>query len=226
MMVSKPKRAALPDAEKYPRKAIACQSGPSVEEQGRSFAKLITSAELAGYRVIGAAQPKNLADQIDTPTLLATLRDQAAAVQGGDLAHAEAMLMNQATSLQALYVRLTERALEQSHMPNLEAFMRLALRAQSQCRATVETLAAIKNPPIVYARQANISNGPQQVNNGVSGAVSADAHAGEKALIQQPEQLESSDGERVDAGTAGTAGRGHPTVEAVGAEHRPEDARG
>jgi len=44
--------------------------------------------------------------------------------------------------------------------------MRLALRAQSQCRATLETLAVIKNPTTVaYVRQANIANGPQQVNN-------------------------------------------------------------
>ena len=27
-------------------------------------------------------------------------------------------------------------------------------------------VAEVKNPPVVFARQANISNGPQQVNNG------------------------------------------------------------
>ena len=43
--------------------------------------------------------------------------------------------------------------------------MRLALKAQGQCRATLETLATIKNPPVVFARQANIAQGPQQVNN-------------------------------------------------------------
>jgi len=54
------------------------------------------------------------------------------------------------------------------------------LKAQSQCRATLEALAAIKNPPIVYARQANIAAGPQQVNNGVPGPVRADARAGNR----------------------------------------------
>jgi hypothetical protein len=163
MMASKPKKPAVSETEKYPRKTITCQSGASIDEQGRSYAKLITSAELAAYRVIGMMQPKNLADEIDTPTLLETLRDQAAAVQGGDLAHAEAMLINQASALQAVFVRLSERAMEQSHMPHLEGFMRMALRAQSQCRATLETLAAIKNPPVVYARQANVTTGPQQM---------------------------------------------------------------
>lgn len=113
-------------------------------------------------------QPKHLADDIDTPTLVATLREQAAAAQSGDLDHAEAMLMNQASALQAVFVRLSERAMEQSQMPNIEGFMRLALRAQSQCRATLETLAAIKNPPVLYARQANVTTGPQQINNGAA----------------------------------------------------------
>ena len=38
--------------------------------------------------------------------------------------------------------------------------MKLALKAQNQCRMTLETLAAIKNPPVIYARQANFANGP------------------------------------------------------------------
>lgn len=46
-----------------------------------------------------------------------------------------------------------------------DRYMRLALKAQGQCRATLETLANLKNPPVVVARQANIANGPQQVNN-------------------------------------------------------------
>jgi hypothetical protein len=53
-------------------------------------------------------------------------------------------------------------------MPNLEAFMRMALRAQAQCRTTLETLANIKNAPVVFARQANVTTGPQQINNGTA----------------------------------------------------------
>lgn len=167
-MASKPKKTAAPKAEAFPRKAIPLKSGPSADEKGRCYANLVTSPELAAHRIIGMMQPKNIADEIDTPTMLETLRDQAEAVQRGDLAHAEAMLINQASSLQALFVRLSERAMEQAHMPNLEGFMRMALRAQSQCRATLETLATIKNPPIVYARQANVTTGPQQINNGMA----------------------------------------------------------
>jgi hypothetical protein len=171
--VSTPKKPAAPKAEAFPRKAIPCVSGPSDDEKGRNYANLITSSELAAYRVIGKMQPKALGDEIDAPTMLATLRDHAAAANRGDLSQAEAMLINQAEALQSLFVRLTERGMEQEHMPNLEGFMRLALRAQSQCRATLETLATIKNPPIVYARQANFAAGHQQVNNGITAPTQA-----------------------------------------------------
>ncbi len=220
MMASKPKKQAAPEAEKYPRKAITCQSGPSIDEQGRNYAKLITSAELAAYRVIGMMQPKNLADEIDTPTLLATLRDQAAAVQNGDLAHAEAMLINQASSLQALFVRLTERAMEQTQMPNLEGFMRLALRAQSQCRATMETLAAIKNPPIVYARQANVTTGPQQINNGTAAPTRA------REIESEQTQLSGGTHELLpDTRASGYASRVNPALETLGESDRAEIPR-
>jgi hypothetical protein len=33
--------------------------------------------------------------------------------------------------------------------------MRMALRAQNQCRGNLETLAALKNPQVIFAKQAN-----------------------------------------------------------------------
>jgi len=70
--------------------------------------------------------------------------------------------------LQSLFAGLTERAMNQNPLPNLESFMRLAFKAQNQYRATLEMLAGIKNPPVVIARQANINQGSgnQQVNYG------------------------------------------------------------
>ena len=200
--VSTPKKPTAPKAEAFPRQAINCESGPSIDEKGRSYAKMITSAELAAYRVIEIMQPKSLADDIDTPTLLATLRDQAAAVNGGDLSQAEAMLINQASALQALFVRLSEKAMVQTHIPNLEGFMRMALRAQSQCRATLETLATIKNPPQVsFVKQANIAAGPQQINNGVAPQASR-AWENEN---QQNKLLEADNGEWMDTRAASAA---------------------
>lgn len=221
MMASKPKKPAVPEAKIFPRKTILCASGPSDDEKGRAHANLVTSPEFAAYRVIGMMQPKYLADEIDAPGMLAILRDQAAAVQRGDPAHAEAMLINQASALQSLFVRLSERAMEQTHMPNLEGFMRLALRAQSQCRASLETLAAIKNPPIVYARQANVTTGPQQINNGTAAPL--------RARGIESEQIQLSGGTHEllsDARASGIASRINPALETLGEIDRAEVPRG
>jgi hypothetical protein len=220
MMANKTKKPTAPAAESFPRKAIPCLTGPSDDEKGRAWASLINSPELTAYRVIQMMQPKFLADGIDAPTMLETLRDQAATVQGGNLAHAEAMLVNQASALQALFVRLSERAMEQPHMPNLEGFMRLALRSQSQCRATLETLAAIKNPPIVYARQANVTTGPQQINNGTAAPTRA------REIETEQTQLSGGTHELLsDTRASGQASRVNPALETLGKIDRAEVPR-
>lgn len=208
-------------AKREPRKALQVQGEQGDKDGYRSFAKLINSPELAAHRVISLTHPKEWADNIDIPILVETLRDQAVAVQGGDLSQAEAMLMNQATALQALFVSLTERATNQTHMPNLESFMRLALRAQSQSRATLETLATIKNPPIVYARQANVTTGPQQVNNGVMPLPRTVENE-----TEQPQLLKGNHELLPDTRAPGTTSRGNQKMEAMGEIHRAQNPRG
>jgi hypothetical protein len=92
--------------------------------------------------------------------------------------------------------------------------MKLALKAQAQCRATIETLAAIKNPP-VFAKQANIANGPQQVNNGSAHPPRADENTTSPNKL-----LEQSDEQRLDPGTPPTAVRSDPALVAVETGHR------
>lgn len=207
----------------YPRKQIPCRAGKDIAETGRNFAEVVTSPELAAYRIIGVAQPKAVADDIDAPGMLEALRDQAAAVNGGDLSQAEAMLINQASALQALFVRLTERATEQTLMPNYEGFMRLALRAQSQCRSTLETLATIKNPPpVAFVKQANIAAGPQQINNGVAPETS---RAGENEN-QQSKQSEVNHELLPDTRASSLAGGINPQMETLGKIDRAKVKRG
>src|SRR5215831_13880312 len=160
-------------ADGKPRKDLArkalpvnCEPGATRDDVRRKLAALATSPEFTAYRVVFAAERKSgIGDSLDVPALLEILRLQAAAAKGNDLAQAEAMLMNQASALQSLFGRLAERGMGCNDVPAFEANMRVALRAQAQCRATLETLAALKNPPVVFARQANIAAGPQQVNN-------------------------------------------------------------
>ena len=139
-----------------------------MEELSRTFAKHFTGGAFAALRVITAADKSaGYERDMDLPGLMAILREQGEAVNAGNLAQAEAMLMNQATALQTVFARLVERGMGCTEIAPFEANLRMGLRAQSQCRATLETLAAIKNPSsVAFVRQANIAHGPQQVNNG------------------------------------------------------------
>ena len=143
------------------------------------------------------------------------LKDDAERVREGDLSQVEEMLINQAMSLQVLYTRLVERAMSQSLAVNTDLFLKFALRAQSQSRMALEALAAVKNPPVVIARQANISQGPQQINNGIL--------AREENSITHTEVLEHTDGKRLDTRTPEAAIRDDSPLEALGSVHRAKD---
>ena len=217
-----PKKLSIPDCKKYPRKTVPVFAGKTEEETGLNFAGLATSPEFAAYRVINGVEKKGgIGEHIDAPTMLEELRGQAAAANSGDLAQAEAMLMNQATALQSLFSRLAERGMSCDQAAAFEANMRIALRAQAQGRATLETLAAIKNPPIVYARQANIANGPQQVNNGTA----APSRARENEI--EPSKLSGANHELPqNEGTQALTGGVNKEVEAVGAIYGAKNGRG
>ncbi len=191
------------------------------QNTARNTARLASFSTVAATRVIAAAEGKaGIGEILDIPALIRLMREQAAAVQGGSLAEAEAMLMNQATALQSLFTRLAERGMGCDHAPAFEANMRMALRAQSQCRATLETLAAIKNPPIVYARQANVTTGPQQVNNGIP--VTSQA----REIETEQSQLSGGSHELLpDTRTSGNASRVDPALETLGEIDRAENRR-
>src|ERR1017187_1007026 len=106
---------------------------------------------------------------LDISGLIEELRQQAATASSGDLKRQEAMLAIQAHTLDTIFNELARRSsanMVEGYGEAAERYMRLALKAQSQCRATIETLAEMKNPkPVAFVQQANIANGPQQVNN-------------------------------------------------------------
>jgi len=209
-MATKQKPAASAKA-KYPRREMPCPAGHTEDETGLNFGRLVTSPELAAYRVITTAEEENISSKIDTPGLVAVLREQFALVNRNDLSHAEAMLIGQATAFQTLFSRLASKAMGQTYTNNMESLMRMALRAQNQCRMTLETLNTLKNPPVVYARQANISNGPQQINNSATTPSRA-----RETDIEPNQLLEQQHGERLDLGTAGQTSGVDTTMATVG----------
>jgi hypothetical protein len=222
MMASKPKKTPAP--EKFPRKAVplAVTQADGEPEIARKQTALFTSPEMAAMRVIKGAESKSgYWESIDVPSLIEQLREQSAAVSRNDLAQVEAMLMNQATALQSLFARLAERGMTCDTVPGFEANFRMALRSQSQCRATLETLAAIKNPPVIYAKQANVTTGPQQINNGTA----APSQAG-KNEIEQSQQSGGSHELLPDTRASGNESRVNPAMETLGEIDRAEVPRG
>jgi hypothetical protein len=162
--------------------------------------------------------------ELDLPALIRSLNEQTDACNDGDMARGEAMLTAQAHTLDAIFNNLARRAINSDYMPNMDCFLKLALRAQSQCRATWEALSSIKNPPVAgYVGQANIAHGPQQVNNGVppaTGSPTAKSKSEQNKLSGEGDELLQN------AGASASTGRVDRQVEAVGEIDRPKDAGG
>lgn len=170
----------------------------------------------------------------DLTHLVDELRALSDAAIDGNLKRGEAMLMVQAQTLDALFNELARRAGNNlGHYPDtVDKYMRLGLKAQSQCRTTIETLAEIKNPrPVAFVKQANIANN-QQINNGSQPPSElidqyAQAHAGAREIKNQPnELLEAQHGERLDTGTTGQTIGVNQTMETVGAFNGAEKRSG
>lgn len=159
---------------------------------------------------------------LDLGGLIDSLTEQTRASTGGDLERAEAMLTAQAHTLDAIFNNLARRAINAEYMDDLDRYLKLGLRAQSQCRATWAALATIQNPPVMgYVRQANIAHGPQQVNN--ASATSNGGVRGEENPNLQNKLLEEKDGERLDTGTTGAPSRADPEMATVGEIDGTED---
>lgn len=107
---------------------------------------------------------------VDVNALVSELKIQTKEASSSNLARLEGMLVVQAHSLDAMFNECARRArVNAGEYPGaFDRYMRIALKAQSQCRCTIEALAEIKNPKsFTVVGQANVSNGPQQVNNGL-----------------------------------------------------------
>ncbi len=158
---------------------------------------------IAGFAVKGmlsnadtlAAFSKSSLGKLDLSANLDALHEFSSAAQSGDLSNAEAMLAAQAAVLNAIFGELARRSALNTgtYLSAAERYMRLALKAQTQCRATLETLSRLKNPSTVYTTQANFSAGHQQVNNGIFGGPS---HCEGNCKTSKNKLLGSSDAER------------------------------
>lgn len=144
------------------------------------------------------------------------------AKNAGDTSALEATLTAQSVTLDAMFNELARRSASNmggGYMQAMEIYMRLALKAQAQCARTIEVLATIKNPPVVFAKQANIAHGHQQVNNGVQPTRT------EEAIIQSNELSGASNELLPDARASQAQSRFNPEMATVGEIHGATDRR-
>ncbi|MFX1761910.1 hypothetical protein PWP93_04810 [Paraburkholderia sp. A1RI-2L] len=171
------------------------------ETDDTSIARGITRPEVGAATTSGYFNL--LAKGADINALADELKRQSTLANDGDLTRAEAMLMSQAHSLDAMFNELARRAALNmgEYLTATETYMRMAMKAQSQCRATLQTLGELKAPrSIAFIRQANLANGPQQVNNGPVPVPRAETPNPTNEL------LEASHGERMDSRAASATG--------------------
>ena len=134
-------------------------------------------------------------------------------IQSGDLSKIEEMYISQAVALEVMFTSLARRAKAQEKLLQYETHMRFALKAQNQCRATLQALVQLKQPSnTTFVKQANIAQGHQQVNN-----------LAEKNITPHNELLEGNYAE-LDTGTTTTPTGIDTTLEALGEIHRRKDA--
>ncbi len=119
--------------------------------------------------------------EIDPSALVERVQELVKEVSAGDMSHFESLLASQAIVLDSIFHRLSSQAQQNigHYASATDTYLRLALKAQAQCRTNIESLASIKAPK-QYINQTNVAN-LMQVNN---------TH----------ERLETRNGERMDFG--------------------------
>ena len=188
--------------------------GRSQAERRKRTSSLATAGGLANVGVIATYQSGLFnADDLDILECRHEVVKRIGQVHDGNTMHVVGLLMAQALALNSIFTKLALKAAsvdEPDGSRQMETYMRLSLKAQSQSRATLEAVLAAGNPPVLFAQQANVAFGPQQVNIGAIPSPRC-AH-GSNPNSERNELMEAGDGAWVEPGTTGQAGRSDSTV--------------
>ncbi|MEZ5814218.1 MAG: hypothetical protein R3E13_05780 [Alphaproteobacteria bacterium] len=102
----------------------------------------------------------------DINDIMLELLNETKKLRRNNLHKSEDMLAAQMQVLDALFHKFVGDALKTRHLEQIKTMLLLALKSQSQCRSTAETLSEIKNPRPVF-QQNNMAHN-QQVNNRIA----------------------------------------------------------
>lgn len=185
------------------------------QSESEKYSKISLSASYMGA-ILADSFTSTILPKAEIPDVAIALSDKVTAIEDGDMQPIEAMLICQAQALQTMFVTLGRMAASKTQLAQYTAFMNMALKAQSQSRATIQALIELKYPKqATFVKQANITNGHQQVNNGnFDTNTHAPAHAKEN---QNPQNklLEQQQNEWLDNGKATTPSTTNQAMAAV-----------
>jgi hypothetical protein len=211
---------SVKNSQKQPALEVPAAAGESKESAvARAVLRPSVNAAMTLQKI---GQNRTL---LDLNATVAELSAQCKLASDGDLRRGEAMLVAQAHTLDMLFNTLAVRASlnEGQYLDAADRYYKLAMRAQSQCRATIETLAMMKNPPnVAFVKQQNVGQ-QVQVNNGVvpGSASRTGENQNEPIKLLEPEVTHGD--EWLDTRAPSTTGAADKVVETMEAIDRTED---
>ena len=156
-----------PDDDMKPNTALTVEQ--TKEETGaQAMARKLLQPTLKNAAAASAFTSKMLGSELELPGIgdyadhvhIAS-RDAA----GGDMAMASKVLAAQAITLDSMFAELARRAAMNmgEYISAAERYGRLALKAQSNCRATLDTLAKLHQPREQTVRHVHVNEGGQAI---------------------------------------------------------------
>ena len=106
--------------------------------------------------------------RINTRELFREIQKHEYEIEKGNLQQIERYLYSQAIALNAMFDRMLAQLAHAEFTPHIQLSGMLALKAQAQCRATLATLAQIKNPDQITFIKQNIKQQNNAINQQVN----------------------------------------------------------
>ena len=160
-------KTAKPDDEMQSNNALLIERTPD-ETGAQAMARKLLEPDfrhaLTASAFAGHALGKNIAGP-GIMDFITHLQSAGAKAESGDLAIATRVLAAQVTTLDSMFTELARRAACNmgEYINAAERYGRLALKTQSNCRATIEALAKLHQPREQTVRHVHVNEGGQAV---------------------------------------------------------------
>lgn len=154
----KPKPAAKGDKDTL---FVEEEPGKSKERRYADISLDPATSAMAATRMFN----KGSFGEQDTTELFSSLMEKGKAATSGDLGHYKAMLAAQADTLNSVFTEMARRAALNmgEYIGATETYMRLALKAQAQCKANIEALDKLSSGRVQTVRHVHVNEGGKAV---------------------------------------------------------------